>query len=45
MELTDGVTIKVRDLEVDVVMEWGELRALAKMLDGVSSESAAAPNV
>jgi len=39
-ELNETITLLVRDLEVDVEYEWGELRDLARLIDGADETSA-----
>ena len=41
-ELTELVTYKVRDLEVDVEMDWEELQRLAKAVETANETSASA---
>lgn len=40
MDLNDVTTLHVLDLEVDVRMEWGELRKLIRGVSGATAENA-----
>jgi len=40
MELNAVTTIKVGDLEVDIAMQWGEMRKLARMIGKANKASA-----